>query len=478
MRARIIGLALAVTPGLGWYIPLSAGATGELDLAKPDMPRLDEQTTLARLSPVFQDDAVLKIAHNIKFLHVLLGKRGIRIRGIDDPMLMSYVLDLGKSAHGLEELSELHLQHKPVALSDLVGKGRDRIPLETVALPQATRFAAERADVALRLNMLLKPRLIAERRMTVYETLERPLIPVLAEMELAGITIAPAALAKLSNDFAHEMERLEQECCALAGEPFNLGSPKQLGDILFGKFSLPGGRRTRTDPADPDSVDRPLLSFLSQNAVCREMRRNPNPFPQAGKPSTLRNRWRHQSDFIADLLRFGLWAWHYPAPREAELTEVADDILHGPDPLTAIHRLCYRDLRRHLDTPTFRLSLIAAAEAEGDAIVREAIAERNQQNGALWREFYEKFLQARGLKLRPGVTIDEVVLLLSAIADGLALRALADPDGVIDHQQHRSLLSLAAFSVIASCAVPAGDRDAPSLEDHINELMHHHGVEP
>jgi len=253
MRARIIGLALAVTPGSGWYIPLSAGATGELDLAKPDMPRLDEQTTLARLSPVFQDDAVLKIAHNIKFLHVLLGKRGIRMRGIDDPMLMSYVLDLGKSAHGLEELSELHLQHKPVALSDLVGKGRDRIPLETVALPQATRFAAERADVALRLNMLLKPRLIAERRMTVYEILERPLIPVLAEMELAGITIAPAALAKLSNDFAREMERLEQECCALAGEPFNLGSPKQLGDILFGKFSLPGGRRTRTGAWSTDA---------------------------------------------------------------------------------------------------------------------------------------------------------------------------------------------------------------------------------
>ena len=246
MRARIIGLALAVTPGSGCYIPLSAGISGELDLAKPDAPRLDEQSTLSRLAPVLQDDAVLKIAHNVKFLHALLGKRGIRMRGVDDPMLMSYVLDLGKSAHGLDELSELHLQHKPVGLSDLIGKGRDRIPLETVALPQATRFAAERADIALRLNMLLKPRLIAERRMTVYETLERPLIPVIAEMEVAGIVIAPSALAKLSNDFAREMERLEQECCTLAGEPFNLGSPKQLGDILFGKFSLPGGRRTRT----------------------------------------------------------------------------------------------------------------------------------------------------------------------------------------------------------------------------------------
>ena len=253
MRARIIGLALAITPGSGCYIPLSAGATGELDLAKPDAPRLDEQTTLTRLAPVLQDEAVLKIAHNIKFLHVLLGKRGIRMRGVDDPMLMSYVLDLGKSAHGLEELSELHLQHKPVALSDLIGKGRDRIPLETVALPQATRFVAERADIALRLNMLLKPRLIAERRTTVYETLERPLVPVLADMELAGIIIAPAALAKLSNDFAREMERLEQECCTLAGEPFNLGSPKQLGDILFGKFSLPGGRRTRTGAWSTDA---------------------------------------------------------------------------------------------------------------------------------------------------------------------------------------------------------------------------------
>ena len=253
MRAQIIGLALAVTPGSGCYIPLLSAATGQLDLTKTVAPGLDEQTTLARLAPVLLDDAVLKIAHNVKFLQVLFGKRGIRMRGVDDPMLMSYVLDLGKSAHSLEDLSELHLQHKPVALSDLIGKGRDRISLEAVALPQATRFAAERADVALRLSVILKPRLIAERRMTVYETLERPLIPVLADMEQAGIVIAPAALAKLSNDFAREMERLEQECCALAGEPFNLGSPKQLGDILFGKFSLPGGRRTRTGAWSTDA---------------------------------------------------------------------------------------------------------------------------------------------------------------------------------------------------------------------------------
>ncbi len=253
MRTRIIGIGIATAPGAAGYIPFGGGASGELDLSNGNSHRLDEGVALARLSSLLHDDSILKTAHNLKFLHVVLGRRAIRMRGFDDPMLMSYALDVGKTAHALEDLTELHLQHKPVTLADLTGKGREKLALEAVPVGQATRFAAERADIALRLTMLLKPRLVAERRMTVYETLERPLISVLADMELAGIVIAPVMLAKLSQEFAQEMEKLEQECCALAGEPFNLGSPKQLGDILFDKFSLPGGRRTRTGAWSTDA---------------------------------------------------------------------------------------------------------------------------------------------------------------------------------------------------------------------------------
>jgi DNA polymerase-1 len=253
MRARLIGIALCVAPGTASYIPLAHRPRGEFDLMGSQPEQLPERHVLTRLASVLEDESVLKIGHNLKFAFVLLAQRGIHLRACDDAMLMSYVLDLGLHGHGLEELSETHLHHKPIALSDVAGKGRDRVPFEHVGIPEGTRYAAENADIALRLSLLLKPRLVAERRMTVYETLERPLIPVLAGMEQAGIAIAPAFLGRSSDDFARDMARLEEECCKLAGENFNLGSPKQLGDILFGKFSLPGGRRTKTGAWSTDA---------------------------------------------------------------------------------------------------------------------------------------------------------------------------------------------------------------------------------
>jgi len=253
MRARVIGLALAIAPGTACYVPLAHRADGGLALAGSAPSQIPERDALARLTPLLEDESLLKIGHNLKFAVVLLAQRGIRLRAIDDSLLISYVLDLGLHGHGLEELAQTHLQHKPIALADVIGKGREKVPFEQVGMQDATRYAAERADIVLRLHHLLKPRLVAERRMTVYETLERPLIPVLAEMERTGIAIARAFLAKLSNDFARDMARLEQECCKLAGENFNLGSPKQLGDILFGKFSLPGGRRTKTGAWSTDA---------------------------------------------------------------------------------------------------------------------------------------------------------------------------------------------------------------------------------
>ena len=253
MRARILGIALAVGAGIAGYVPLAHRAGGGLDLAGSAALQLTEREALARLAPLFEDEGVLKTGHDLKTAMIVLRQRGIALKAIDDVLLISYVLNLGLHGHGLEELSEAHLHHKPIAFSDVTGKGRERISFDQVAISEATRYAAEHADIALRLHLLLKPRLAAERRTTVYETLERPLISVLADMERAGIAIAPSFLAKLSNDFARDMARLEEECCKLAGEKFNLGSPKQLGDILFDKFSLPGGRRTKTGAWSTDA---------------------------------------------------------------------------------------------------------------------------------------------------------------------------------------------------------------------------------
>ena len=253
MRARPIGIALSIQPGGGCYIPLAHRADGELALGGSTPAQMTEKDALARLAPLLADESVLKTGHNLKYAFVLFAQRGLRIRAFDDCMLLSYALDLGLHGHGLDELSEIHLAHKPIALVDIAGKGRERLSFEQVPIEKATRYASERADITLRLHLLLKPRLVAERRTTIYETLERPLIAVLAQMERTGIAIAPPFLAKLSNDFALQMARLEEECCGHAGEKFNLGSPKQLGDILFGKFSLPGGRRTKTGAWSTDA---------------------------------------------------------------------------------------------------------------------------------------------------------------------------------------------------------------------------------
>jgi len=184
---------------------------------------------------------------------VMLLQRDIRLAPIDDAMLMSYVLDTTLHGHGLEELAELHLQHKPLSLAELTGKGRDKIVFDCVEVKEATRYSAERADIALRLAALLKPRLVAESKLTVYETLERPLVLVLAEMERAGVSIDPDFLRRLSNDFAKAMSALEADIYKLAGGEFNIGSPKQLGDYFFGNLKLPGGRKTKTGAWSTDA---------------------------------------------------------------------------------------------------------------------------------------------------------------------------------------------------------------------------------
>ena len=193
-----------------------------------------------------EDAAVLKIAQNLKFDTVLFARNGIAVAPYDDTMLMAYALDGGLGGYDVDALSEKRLGHAPQAIKEVVGSGKAQLTFDRVDLGRATVFAAEGTDIALRLWLALKPRLAAEHMVTVYETLERPMVPVLARMEARGITVDRQILSRLSGEFAQKLGGLESEIYELAGEDFNIGSPKQLGDILFGKFGLPGGKKTKT----------------------------------------------------------------------------------------------------------------------------------------------------------------------------------------------------------------------------------------
>jgi hypothetical protein len=234
----------------------------------------------------------------------------------------------------------------------------------------------------------------------------------------------------------------------------------------------PGAVRTPADPEDPDSLSRPLLSFLSQRAVASEVDHNPAPFHRVGRVSTMRERWQHQSHFVADVLRFCLWASHFPAAHQDEVAAAKREVLCGTDPVRGIHRVCYWDLAWLLNTPMFRLSLIAAAQAEGDALIGTAMAGRHRDGGRRWKRFYGELLQSRGLRIRPGITLDDCVDLLAAVADGLAIRSLGDPDGrLIDHARRRSLLGTAALALMAGCLVGTGQGDGVSLEQAVHDML-------
>ena len=233
----------------------------------------------------------------------------------------------------------------------------------------------------------------------------------------------------------------------------------------------PGANRVPADMGDPDSITRPLLSFLSQRAVSEEVAHNPPPFHRKGSQRTMRDRWEPHSNFIADVLRFCLWAWHYPAQHIDEAADPIDESIRGPDPVRGLHRLCYWDLTRMVDTPAFRLGLIAAAAAEGDPVISEAISGRHQENDPHWKHFYEEFMRAHGLRIRAGITVDDCVVLLAAFADGLAMRALSDPAApVIDRARRRCLLGTAALVLIAGCLERADDGDGLSLEEAVRTM--------
>ncbi|MFG1302462.1 DNA polymerase I [Xanthobacter sp. V3C-3] len=247
MQADLVGVSLALSPNEACYIPLLHQGAGDGLFSEGLLPgQIPSGQALAVLKPMLEDKGTLKIGHNVKYDQLVLARHGIRVAPIDCTMCMSYALDAGRNGHGMDELSVLHLGHQPIAYSEVTGKGKSQITFDKVPLEPATAYAAEDADVTLRLWRALKPRLAAEGRTTVYETLERPLIGVLARMESRGIAIDKAMLARLSSEFAQGAARVEDEIAELAGERLNVGSPKQMGDVLFGKMGLPGGTKTAT----------------------------------------------------------------------------------------------------------------------------------------------------------------------------------------------------------------------------------------
>jgi DNA polymerase-1 len=251
MQAEFVGFSLAIAPGRACYVPLGhRAATGTLDFDGAPPVQIPVCEALQALKPLLEDASVLKIGQNLKYDCIVLAQHGIAVAPLDDTLLLSYVLDAGRGAHGLDTLAERHLGHSCMSFAQVIefapGARKSDKTFAQVPLDKATEYAAEDADVALRLWTVLKPRLAAERMATVYETLERPMVPVLADMERAGIKVDTAILSRLTSTFSQRIFRLEQEIYELAGHKFNLGSAKQLGEFLFDNLKLPGGRKTKT----------------------------------------------------------------------------------------------------------------------------------------------------------------------------------------------------------------------------------------
>ncbi|WP_170550106.1 DNA polymerase I [Ruegeria atlantica] len=249
MIAELVGISLCVEAGEACYVPLihRESATDDLfgsdALADGQMP-LDEALTL--LKPMFEDPSILKIGQNMKYDAKIFKRYGVDVAPIDDTMLMSYAMHGGEHGHGMDTLSERYLSHTPIPIKPLLGSGKSAITFDKVPIDEATAYAAEDADITLRLWKLFKPQLHQVQVTKVYETLERPLVPVLAEMEMHGIKVDRDVLSRMSNAFAQKMAGLEAEIHELAGENFNVGSPAQLGEILFDKMGLEGGKKGKT----------------------------------------------------------------------------------------------------------------------------------------------------------------------------------------------------------------------------------------
>ncbi|GHH18449.1 DNA polymerase I [Sphingomonas glacialis] len=251
-RAELVGVSMALQPNKACYIPLAHGGSG---LFAETPVQLDRDVALAKLKPLFEDPAVLKIGHNLKYDMIVLGRLGVGVAPHDDTILMSFDLDAGLHGHSMDELAATHLSHSCIAFKDVVGVGKSQRSFNEVDLDAATRYAAEDADVTLRLWRRFKPRLVAESATRIYEMVDRPLAPVIAQMEMHGIKVDREKLSSLSNDFAQQIGALEVEIHALAGGAFTIGSPKQLGDVLFERMGIKGGRKGKSGVYSTDVTE-------------------------------------------------------------------------------------------------------------------------------------------------------------------------------------------------------------------------------
>ncbi|KAJ54662.1 DNA polymerase [Actibacterium mucosum KCTC 23349] len=256
MRADLVGVCLCVEPGDACYVPLTH-KDGSDDLFGSDQlaeGQMDADQALAMLKPMLADPAILKIFQNAKYDAKIFARLGLDVAPCDDTMLMSYALNAGIHNHGMDVLSERYLSHAPIPIKTLLGTGKSAITFDRVPVDEAVKYAAEDADITLRLWQIFKPQLHRKQVTTVYEVMERPLMPVLAKMEMSGIKVDRDTLSRMSNAFAQKMAGLEAEIHELAGETFNVGSPAQVGEILFEKMALPGGKKGKTGkystPAD------------------------------------------------------------------------------------------------------------------------------------------------------------------------------------------------------------------------------------
>ncbi|HYE52652.1 MAG TPA: DNA polymerase I, partial [Azospirillaceae bacterium] len=277
-QAKLVGVSLAVAPGRACYVPLghvdpSAPAAqaggfdfGEAPAAPPQIPLAD---AVGILKELLEDPSVLKVGHNVKFDLQVLGQHGLRVAPIDDTMLISYVLGTGAHGHGMDELAMRHLGHACITYDEVTGTGKARITFDRVPLDRALAYAAEDADITLRLHRVLRHDLLRAHMVTVYETMERPLVPVVAAMETDGVLVDRAALAELSRDLAQRLVELEADVHRLAGRSFNVGSPKQLGEVLFDEMGLPGGKKGKTGAYSTDSSVLEPLAEMGHDIVQR-----------------------------------------------------------------------------------------------------------------------------------------------------------------------------------------------------------------
>ena len=249
MRADLVGISLCVEAGHACYIPLAhkEGEEGQL-FGSDELTegQIGLEQCLSLIKPLLEDPSVIKIGQNMKYDAKMLKRYGIDIAPIDDTMLMSYALHAGEHNHGMDALSERYLGHNPIPIKSLLGGGKSAITFDRVGIDDAVTYASEDADITLRLWQIFKPQLHAQKVTSVYERLERPLVPVLAQMEMHGIKVDRDTLSRMSNAFAQKMAGLEAEIHELAGRSFNLGSPKQLGEILFDEMGIEGGKKGKT----------------------------------------------------------------------------------------------------------------------------------------------------------------------------------------------------------------------------------------